>query len=115
MDIWDMLKSDHHACGFATSLALHQKFLTMKKGVNQSMQSWIGEIRKQAFMMKEAEITVSNQDIILTLTIGLPSSYDAVIINFDSTPADQLMLDNVIAHLLKLDRLLQLPPSPPAY
>jgi hypothetical protein len=43
---------------------------------------------------------VINQDIILGLTIGLPSSYDAVIINFDSIPADQLTLDNVISHLL---------------
>jgi hypothetical protein len=100
MGIWDTLKSVHHACGFATSLVLHQKFLTMKKGANQLMQSWIGEIQKQAFMMKEAEIMVSDQDIILMLTIGLPSSYDAVIINFNSTPADQLILNNVIAHLL---------------
>jgi hypothetical protein len=56
MDIWDTLKSVHHACGFVTSLALHQKFLMMKKGGNQLMQSWIGEIQKQALMMKVDEL-----------------------------------------------------------
>jgi hypothetical protein len=47
MDIWDTLKSVHHACGSVTSLALHQKFLTMKKGANQLMQSWIGRFKSR--------------------------------------------------------------------
>jgi hypothetical protein len=50
--------------------------------------------------MEEAQIIVMDQDWILALMMGLPTSYDAVIINFDSTPADQLTLDHVITHLL---------------
>jgi len=50
--------------------------------------------------MEEVGILVSDQDKILALTMGLPASYNAVIVNFDSTPTDQLTLDNVIAHLL---------------
>ena len=43
---------------------------------------------------------VSNQDKILALTMGLPSSYNTVIINFNSTPSDQLTLSHVISCLL---------------
>jgi hypothetical protein len=31
MEIWEMLKSVHYACGFATALVLHRRFLTVKK------------------------------------------------------------------------------------
>jgi hypothetical protein len=100
MEIWATLERVHRAAGFATSLALRRKFLTAKKGEGQSMQAWIGDIQALAFRMSQANICVTDQDRILALTMGLPSSYDAVIINFDSTPADQLTLNNVIVRLL---------------
>ena len=56
------------------------------------MQAWIGQI--------QAGITVSDQDKNLALTMGLPSSYDAIIINFNSTPSNQLTLSHVISRLL---------------
>jgi len=45
LEIWRDLQNIHHARGFVTSLALHRKFLTAKKSDDQSMQSWIGQIR----------------------------------------------------------------------
>ncbi|KAE9401715.1 hypothetical protein BT96DRAFT_758723, partial [Gymnopus androsaceus JB14] len=42
MEIWEKLKNVHRGRGFAMSLALKQKFLTSKKGRNQTMQAWIG-------------------------------------------------------------------------
>ncbi|KAJ6605865.1 hypothetical protein B0H10DRAFT_1657796, partial [Mycena sp. CBHHK59/15] len=42
MEIWNDLRDVHRARGFATSLALRRKFLTVKKKEDQSMQSWIG-------------------------------------------------------------------------
>ncbi len=50
--------------------------------------------------LEQAGIIVNDQDKILALTMGLPSTYDAVIINFDSTPTDQLTLTHVISRLL---------------
>ncbi|PBK96259.1 hypothetical protein ARMGADRAFT_868429, partial [Armillaria gallica] len=64
------------------------------------IQSWVGEIRGQAFTMQMSEIEVSDQDVILALTLGLPSSYDTVIIHFDATPPDQLTIDHIITRLL---------------
>jgi len=100
LEVWSNLRTVHRARGFATSLALHRKFLTSRKTPKMTMQAWIGEIRGQAFAMKLAEIEVSDQMVILALTLGLPPSYDNVIINFDSTDPIQLMLENVIIRLL---------------
>jgi len=50
--------------------------------------------------MEELGTAVNELDTILALTMGLPPAYDPVIINFDSTPSDQLMFNNVVARLL---------------
>ena len=83
-----------------TSLTLCWKFLTAKKSTVQSMQAWIGHIQSLAFCMEEAGIEVADQDQILALTMGLPDSYNPVIINFDSTASELLTLNHIIAHLL---------------
>jgi hypothetical protein len=99
-EIWHTLESVHRAAGFATSLALRRKFLTAKKTSTQTMQAWLGQVQALAFRLQQAGIVISDQDKILALTMGLPPAYDAVIINFDSTPSDQLTLNHVIARLL---------------
>lgn len=98
--IWQTLQRVHRAAGFATSLALRRKFLTGKKGAAQSMQAWIGDVQALAFRLEEADIKITDQDRILALTLGLPDTYDAVIINFDSTSTNLLTLDHVITRLL---------------
>ena len=98
--IWLVLESVHCAAGFVTGLALRRKFLTLKKTPSNMMQAWIGKIQALRFHLEQTGTTVSNQDKILALTMGLPSSYDAVIINFDLTLSDQLTLSHVISCLL---------------
>ena len=100
MEVWWTLRRVHIAAGFATSLALCRKFLTAKKNTVQLMQAWIGHIQSLAFRMEEAGIEVDDQDRIFALTMGLPDSYDPVIINFDLTASELLTLNHVIAHLL---------------
>jgi hypothetical protein len=99
--IWDTLQSVHQAHGFATSLALRCWFLTAKKREDESMQSWIGSICQQAFiLMQEAGVATTSQDMILVVTMGLPPTYDTIIINFNSTSPDQLTFENVVAWLI---------------
>jgi gag-polypeptide of LTR copia-type len=84
MEIWLTLQHIHQAASFATSLSLHRKFLTANKSDHQTMQAWIGQIQGLAFRMEHAKIAVTDQDKILAITMGLPPSFDNVIINFDS-------------------------------
>ena len=100
MEIWKRLKNVHRGQGFATSLALKWQFLMSKKGQNQTMQAWIGKIQAQALKMEMAEVKVSKQDVILALTLGLPPTYNAIIISFDAMDPKKLTIDTVITRLL---------------
>jgi hypothetical protein len=100
MEIWTNLRDVHCARGFATSLALRRKFLTAKKNDKQTMQAWISDVQSLAYTIEEAGIPVTDQDKILALTMGLPTSYDDVIINFDSTAPAELTFQSVITRLL---------------
>jgi hypothetical protein len=113
LEVWETLKGVHCAHGFVTSLALCRKFLMAKKLDGQTMEGWISSIQSQVFMMEEAGIDISNQDTILALTMGLPSDYDTVIINFDSALTDQLTMDNVVVACF-LMRRADKPPLLPA-
>ncbi|KAF5367564.1 hypothetical protein D9758_003799 [Tetrapyrgos nigripes] len=98
--VWEDLKAVHRARGFAAFLSLKRKFLTMKKEKGQKMSAWIGEVKSQVFEMEEAGLMVPDLDIILALTMGLPSSYDSLIINFNDTPSSDLTLNHVMTRLL---------------
>jgi len=101
--VWQDLQTVHRARGFAASLAQRKKFLSMKMSKNQSMTSWIGEVKEQAFNMTEAGMEVSEHDQILAMTGGLPSTYNSTIATFDGTSPSSLTLDYVIAQLLSAE------------
>lgn len=50
----------HQAAGFATSLALCQKFLTEKKSDNEMMEAWIGQIQMLGLHMEHADVKVKD-------------------------------------------------------
>ena len=64
------------------------------------MEGWIGEVHSRSNRLKAIDVSVSDEDIIVVLTAGLPSSYAPVIISLDSVKASKLMLDFVITWLL---------------
>jgi hypothetical protein len=72
----------------------------VKKEAMQLMQAWIGNIQSLGIQMVEATIEVTDQDKILTLTMGLSTACGAVIINFGSMPPGLLTLNHVITRLL---------------
>ena len=101
MQIWKNPEQVHCACGFATCLALWHEFLYMKKGDNQVMNSWIADIKNPAYCLDDAAgVTIIDEDIILTLTAGLPELYVTLIVMLDNFPPNELTLSNVITHLL---------------
>lgn len=98
--IWDELERVHRARGLATRLALRRKFLTAKKKNDLPMARWIADVRGLAFRLTNGGVTVDDEDIILVLTMGLPQSYDTLVVALDSTPSTQLTLEYVIQRLL---------------
>ncbi|KAF8810677.1 hypothetical protein BYT27DRAFT_7221900 [Phlegmacium glaucopus] len=74
--VWESLAKVHHARGFGNCLQLCHHFITATM------------------------IEVSDEDIIVILTAGLPHSYTPVIISFDALDPEKLTLDFIINHLL---------------
>jgi hypothetical protein len=97
--IWTNLETVHRARGFATRLMLRRKFHSLKKADDVSMQAWIAQVRRVAFQLQEIDVDISDEDLILVLTLGLPSSYENFIVSLDSTPPKELTLEHVISRL----------------
>jgi hypothetical protein len=64
------------------------------------MSAYIARVRHIAFLLEEADVTVTDDDIILAITSGLPQSYDSFLISLDATPNDDYTLSYVIARLV---------------
>jgi len=64
---------------------------------SQSMESWIGNIRSRARRLEIVDVKVSDEEIIVVLTAGLPQTYSTVV---DALDPDKLTLDFVITRLL---------------
>ena len=98
--VWDSLASVHRARGFGSRLQLRRNFITASMKEGQSMESWIGEVRGLANRLKVIDVEVPDEDMIVILTAGLPSSYTPIVISFDALDSSKLTLDFVITRLL---------------
>ena len=99
-EIWDNLARIHRAHGFGTLLAMRRKFFYMVMDEEKSMEAWIASIRDIAHRLEAANFEVTDIDLIIALTQGLPDRYDPFIVSLDATPIDQLSVDSVITRLL---------------
>jgi hypothetical protein len=66
----------------------------------KSMEAWIASVRDIVHRLEAADFEVTDIDLIIALTQGLPNRYDPFIISLDATPIDQLSVDSVITRLL---------------
>jgi len=99
-EIWNNLACIHRARGFDTLLAMHRKFFYMVMDEEKSMEAWIASVRDIAHRLEAADFEVTDIDLIIALTQGLPDRYDPFIVSLDATPIDQLNVDSVIICLL---------------
>ncbi|KAG6862997.1 hypothetical protein C0991_008917 [Blastosporella zonata] len=78
------------------------QFITAVMKENQSMESWIGEVRSLSNCLTAINVAV--------LIAGLPNSYNTIIILFDTLDPEKLTLEFVITCLLN-EESRQAPPS----
>ena len=72
----------------------------LRKSDEKSIQAWVAKVHCITFQLQEVGVDVSDEDIILSLTLGLLSSYESFIISLNTTPPDQFTLDYVIVCLM---------------
>ena len=86
--IWDTLASVHCAHGLSTQLAAMRKFSRMEKCLEQSITSWVGNVKAQAHLMKDIGIELPDLLTIVVLTSSLPHEYDSVVVALDAVKPD---------------------------
>ncbi|GJF00313.1 hypothetical protein PsYK624_165980 [Phanerochaete sordida] len=90
----------HRPVGNTTRMSMRRRFHSVKLKPDQSMASYIAEVRTLAQRLRALGVTVNDEDIILALTMGLPRAYDMFVVTLDAMPTDELTLPNVISRLL---------------
>lgn len=98
--IWNALAGVHRTRGFGSRLQLRWHFITAIMKDGQSMEGWIREVCSCANRLKAIDVDISDEDIIVVLTAGLPSSYTPVIISLDAVKPEELTVKFVITCLL---------------
>jgi hypothetical protein len=99
-ELWDALKAIHTTQGVASCLTLQRTFWKLTKQPNQSMKSFIADARQLKHQLGDIGVIVSDEQMILVLTGGLPPSYDHLVVSLDATPEDDLTVEYVINCLL---------------
>ena len=100
MTIWNNLITIHSSRGRSTVIALRRRFHRLCLEISKTMPAYIARVRHLAFLLEEADVTVTDDDIILAITSGLPRSYDSFLISLDATPDDDYTLAYVITHIV---------------
>lgn len=98
--IWDELAHVHRSRGLSTQLTAMWKFSRMEKHQDQSISSWIDDIKAQVHLIKDIGITLPDLFVIVTLTSGLPAEFDSVVIALNSIESKNLTLEVAISRLL---------------
>jgi gag-polypeptide of LTR copia-type len=99
MNIWNTLSIIHASRGRSTIIALRRRFHRLRLDRSETMSVYIARVRHVAFLLEEANVPTSDDDLILGITSGLPHSYDSFLISLDATSDSEFTLDNVIARL----------------
>ena len=100
MIIWNNLITIHSSCGRSTIIALRRRFHRLRLENSETMSAYVARVRHIAFLMEEADVIVTDDDIILAITSGLPHSYNAFLISLDATSDVDYTLTHVIARLV---------------
>jgi hypothetical protein len=103
--VWTELRRVHRAGGFGLKLAMHRRFINAKMKLNnsreiaESMASWISRVKGMCFKLEAVGVNVTDKDVILVLTNGLPETFNQFVIALDATRPEDITLKNVIAQL----------------
>ncbi|KAF9517750.1 hypothetical protein BS47DRAFT_1266635, partial [Hydnum rufescens UP504] len=86
--------------GLGTRMAELRKLYGMHKSGDQPMRTWITSIQHQIRVLKDLGSTLRDDEVILTLTGGLDTHYNFLIVALDSVPDEICTIDYVIERLV---------------
>ncbi|KAJ7087640.1 hypothetical protein B0H15DRAFT_781131 [Mycena belliarum] len=95
---------------------MRRRFFALQKRDDQSILSWIAEVRHSAYLLEQAGYALTDVDKVLALTQGLPASYSTFLVTLDTLAAPTF--ETVVVRLLNEETRQKysppLAPAPPA-
>ena len=100
MIIWDKLMAAYQVCRLATQLAKCCKFLMVAKMADELITVWASCVKGVAFDLEDIGGTVTDEDIIVVLTMGLGKEYVHFVASIDAMATQELTVDYVVTRML---------------
>ncbi|PPQ90141.1 hypothetical protein CVT25_012310 [Psilocybe cyanescens] len=98
--IWKTLSDIYASRGHSTIISLHCRFHHLRLDRGEVMSAYVACVHHIAFLLEEAGVKVTEDNIILAITSGLPHSYDSFLISLDATPDSEYTLTYVITRIM---------------
>ena len=103
VSVWEKLASVFESKSLVNRLFMRRKLLTMKMGEGDALGTHINSIKTLAEQLAAIGAQISEEDLVMTLLMSLPPSYEHFITALESVSESELTYDYVVAKLLNYD------------
>ena len=98
---WDKLCNIHESKSLANILFSRRKFFTINMEQEDKILACIDKLKALANQLNDADVTISDGDIVMTFFESLPHLYKYLIVATESRPICEFTLDYVTSRLLQ--------------
>ncbi len=103
LSVWEKLASIFESKSLVNRLFMRRKLLTMKMSEGDALSTHINSIKTLSEQLAAVGAQVSEEDLVMTLLMSLPSSYEHFITALESVSESELTYDYVVAKLMNYD------------
>ena len=103
-EMWDRLLSVFEERNEMSCLALHQKFMTMKKEETENMVTFISRIEEVVNRIRELKGVLSEDFVISKIIMSLPEEYNSFSTSWESAAKTERTLDKLRSRLTSVDK-----------
>ena len=100
VSVWSKLSSVYESKSLVNRLFMRRKLLTMKMNEGDALSTHINSIKTLSEQLAAVNASVSEEDLVMTLLMSLPESFEHFITALESVNESDLTYDYVIAKLL---------------
>ena len=99
-EVWDKLTKYYQSTSLVNQLMQRRKFLTVKMSEGEDIKEHINKVKTLAEQLQATGGELKSEDLVTTLLLSLPPSYDSLITAFDVVSSTQLTWDFVVTTIL---------------
>lgn len=93
--MWKCLESLYEQKGLSGQLYLKRKLMSLKLNEGEDLEEFMLKFDNVLYQLKATGADVNDKDIVCTLLMALPKSFETMVTIIENLPADELNLDLV--------------------